>query len=116
MAKQERGISRIDQDERHTHGWYVRVQRAGRSVAKFFPDQALGGKGKALAAARKFRDALAGKSVLPRELSSKVKARSRKPAAPRNKSRLGKKKTKSISGALPRKRAGSGKKKAAARR
>lgn len=52
-----KGISRIDQPEKHTHGWYVRVRYAGNHVAKFFPDKLNGGQRKALAAAVVFRDA-----------------------------------------------------------
>jgi hypothetical protein len=51
-----KGISRIDQPEKHTHGWYVRVRYAGQQVAKFFPDKLNGGQRKALAAAVSFRD------------------------------------------------------------
>lgn len=56
-ATRHKGISRIDQPEKHTHGWYVRVRYAGNQVAKFFPDKLNGGQRKALAAAVAFRDA-----------------------------------------------------------
>ena len=52
-----RGVSRIDQDERRTHGWYVRVRlRTGKYASKLFSDKSHGGKAKALDAAMKYRD------------------------------------------------------------
>jgi hypothetical protein len=54
--KKHKSISRIDQPEKHTHGWYVRVHFKGRQIAKFVPDKQNGGKKKALTAAIKFRD------------------------------------------------------------
>ena len=50
------GISRIDQPEKKNHGYYVRITHRGKTTQKFFPDKSSGGKGAALAAARKFRD------------------------------------------------------------
>jgi hypothetical protein len=47
-----KGISRIDQDEKHNHGWFVRVTRKGKTYSSFFTDKKHGGKGKALAAAK----------------------------------------------------------------
>ena len=47
-----KGISRIDQDEKRTHGWFVRIMRKGRVSTAFFADLSNGGKGKALAKAR----------------------------------------------------------------
>lgn len=47
-----KGISRIDQEEKHNHGWFVRVTRKGKTYSSFFTDKKHGGKGKALAAAR----------------------------------------------------------------
>jgi hypothetical protein len=56
-----RGISRIDQPEKRTHGWFVRVgyhERRDGSYGprhtRFFGDASHGGKGKALTAAEKF--------------------------------------------------------------
>lgn len=57
MAKSgHKGISRIDQAERRTHGWYVRVHFNGERRAKFFSDAAHGGRAKALEAAIRYRN------------------------------------------------------------
>jgi hypothetical protein len=56
----EPGISRIDQAARRTYGWFVRVSAYGHLLSKFFPDRAHGGKPKALAAAKRHRDAVRG--------------------------------------------------------
>jgi hypothetical protein len=45
-------ISRIDQPERHNHGFYVRVTRDGKTQSKFFADKSNGGKRAALRAAK----------------------------------------------------------------
>lgn len=59
MSKANRkGISRIDQPSKHTHGWYVRVRVSEKIHSKFFPDHRLGSKGKALKAAETYRDQL----------------------------------------------------------
>lgn len=55
-AKKHKSISRIDQPEKHTHGWYVRVHFKGKEVSKFFPDKLHKGKSKALAAALDYRN------------------------------------------------------------
>lgn len=47
-----KGISRIDQEEKHNHGWFVRVTRKGKTYSSFFTDKKHGGKNKALAAAK----------------------------------------------------------------
>jgi len=47
------GISRIDQLEKRTHGFFVRLTRKGKIYNAFFADQSYGGKNKALAAAQK---------------------------------------------------------------
>lgn len=47
-----KGISRIDQEEKHNHGWFVRVTRKGKTYSSFFTDKKHGGKTKALKAAR----------------------------------------------------------------
>jgi hypothetical protein len=52
------GITRIDQPEKKNHGFYVRITHRGKSHQKYFPDKSLGGKNKALAAAKVHRDAL----------------------------------------------------------
>lgn len=55
------GITRIDQPEKKNHGYYVRITHRGKGVQKYFPDKSLGGKPKALKAARAFRDAVLDK-------------------------------------------------------
>ena len=49
-----RNITRIDAGS--THAWEVRIMRRGEQYAKTFTDRQLGGKARALAAARKYRD------------------------------------------------------------
>lgn len=57
MAKSgHKGISRIDQPERKTHGWYVRVRFNGTQRAKFFSDETHGGRDEALLQAVQFRN------------------------------------------------------------
>ncbi|MCH8569591.1 MAG: hypothetical protein LAT67_15060 [Balneolales bacterium] len=51
-----KNISRIDQNEKNTFGWFVRIRRDGRQVSKFFSDGKFDGKDKALKAAIEFRD------------------------------------------------------------
>ncbi len=55
-----RNIVRIDINAEarnsQTHGWQVRLSRKGISTSKFFSDGKCGGKRKALALAREFRD------------------------------------------------------------
>ena len=55
------GITRIDQPEKKNHGFYVRITHRGKSHQKYFPDKSLGGKPKALKAAKLYRDALLDK-------------------------------------------------------
>lgn len=45
-------ISRIDQPERHNHGYYVRLTRNQKTQSKFFADKSNGGKRAALRAAK----------------------------------------------------------------
>jgi hypothetical protein len=66
MAKRLKSISRIDQPEKHTHGWYVRVHFKGKEVSKFFPDKLHKGKNKALANALVFRNETEEKLGKPR--------------------------------------------------
>jgi hypothetical protein len=49
-----KGISRIDSDHNHTHGWYVRVRQDGKVKSKFFSDQKHGGIARALMKARRY--------------------------------------------------------------
>lgn len=53
-----RNIRRMDDDSRSTHAWLVQVQRHQRVDLKVFTDNVWGGKRKALAAARQWRDQL----------------------------------------------------------
>jgi len=52
------GITRIDQPEKKNHGYYVRISHKGKNYQKYFPDKSSGGKGKALTAAKEYRNAL----------------------------------------------------------
>lgn len=47
------GISRIDQPEKHNHGWFVRLTRRGERYSAFFSDRKNGGKNRALKLAQK---------------------------------------------------------------
>ncbi len=51
-----KGVSRIDQPQRNTFGWYVRVSFNGKKQVKFFSDKVHGGKEAALEAAVEFRN------------------------------------------------------------
>jgi hypothetical protein len=52
-----RGIARIDQREKHNHGFFVRLQRKGIVHSAFFADLSYGGKRQAFRAAQKhFRE------------------------------------------------------------
>jgi hypothetical protein len=51
-----RNIRRMDDDSRSTHAWLVQVQRHNQIAIKMFSDSVWGGKRKALAAARSWRD------------------------------------------------------------
>jgi hypothetical protein len=48
-----RGIARIDQREKHNHGFFVRLQRKGIVHSAFFADKSYGGKRRAFRAAQK---------------------------------------------------------------
>ncbi len=50
--KRTPGISRIDQPEKRTHGFFVRLTRKGRIYNAFFADKRHGGKRRALRAAQ----------------------------------------------------------------
>ena len=51
-----KGVSRIDNVPKNTHGWFVRVFFATKRMSKFFSDSLWEGKAKALEAAVKYRD------------------------------------------------------------
>jgi len=73
------GITRIDQPDKKNHGFYVRITHKGKSHQKYFPDKGLGGKTKALKAAREYRDKLL--SRMPKykqEAASRKKRRIKK--------------------------------------
>jgi len=53
-----KGISRIDQLEKHNHGFFVRLARAGKTHSAFFSDKSHGGREQALAAAQKHYEKL----------------------------------------------------------
>lgn len=57
MAKSgHKDISRIDQPEKRTHGWYVRVRFGGSTRSKFFSDEANGSRDEALQRAIHYRN------------------------------------------------------------
>ena len=68
-------ISRIDQEDKHNHGYYVRVAHAGKIKAKFFADKQNGGKRAALRAAKAYEAQLieerAHMKTPPRKISSR---------------------------------------------
>ena len=85
-SSRRRGISRIDQPSKRTHGWFVRVgyhERRDGSYGprhtKFFGDASHGGKGKALKAAEKFVASVTkgGKRRRPAAKAGKAKTRKR---------------------------------------
>ncbi|MGA2242757.1 MAG: hypothetical protein ABSH11_12100 [Verrucomicrobiota bacterium] len=55
------GISRIDQPAKHNHGYFVRMQRRGKTHSAFFTDQKHGGRKRALAAAQRHHRKLLAK-------------------------------------------------------
>jgi len=52
------GITRVDHERSRTHAWRVTLQRQGRIHVGHFSDGVYGGKQKALAAAKRYRDEL----------------------------------------------------------
>jgi len=55
------GITRVDHAGSRTHAWRVTIQRQGKIHVGHYSDGVFGGKHKALAAAKKFRDSLLSK-------------------------------------------------------
>jgi len=51
-------ISRIDQEKKNQHGWWVRIHRDGQMIHKFFSDLSYRGKLSALVEAQRHRDTL----------------------------------------------------------
>jgi hypothetical protein len=56
LKTKHKDISRIDQETKRTHGWYVRVRYFGTTHSKFFSDGKCGGKYSSLLAAIAWRD------------------------------------------------------------
>jgi len=55
------GITRVDHERSRTHAWRVTIQRHGKIFVGHFSDGVYGGKQKALAAAKRYRDELLAK-------------------------------------------------------
>jgi hypothetical protein len=62
------GICRIDQLEKHNHGYFVRLQRRGKIHSAFFADQKHGGQDKAMTAAQLHYRKLAAKLGPPKQM------------------------------------------------
>ena len=56
ILEKHKDIARIDQEEKRTHGWYVRVRFYGKTHSKFFSDGKCGGRYSSLLAAVAWRD------------------------------------------------------------
>ena len=63
------GICRIDQPDKHNHGFFVRVQRRGKIHSAFFTDCSHGGRVQALVAAQQHHRKLLRKLGLPKQRS-----------------------------------------------
>ena len=57
LLEKHKDVARIDQAEKRTHGWYVRVRFHGKTHSKFFSDGKCGGRYSSLLAALAWRDA-----------------------------------------------------------
>ena len=75
-------ISRIDQPEKHNHGYYVRLTRNGKTQYKFFPDKSSGGKRAARRAAKEYEAELLEKAAL-------LKKKPRKPSVRNTSGKVG---------------------------
>ena len=62
IAKSAYGITRMDHERSRTHAWRVTIQRRGKIHVGHFSDGVYGGRQKALAAAKKYRDKLVAKN------------------------------------------------------
>jgi hypothetical protein len=69
------GISRIDQTEKHNHGYYVRLTRNGKTQSKFFADKAAGGKRAARRAAKEYEAELLEQASSLKKMPPKPSAR-----------------------------------------
>jgi hypothetical protein len=56
LLEKHKDIARIDQEEKRTHGWYVRVRYMGMTHSKFFSDRKCGGRYSSLLSALAWRD------------------------------------------------------------
>lgn len=56
LLEKHKDIARIDQEEKRTHGWYVRVRYFGKTHSKFFSDRKCGGRYSSLLSALAWRD------------------------------------------------------------
>lgn len=56
LLEKHKDIARIDQEEKRTHGWYVRVRFFGKTHSKFFSDRKCGGRYSSLLSALAWRD------------------------------------------------------------
>ncbi len=71
-----KGISRIDQPEKHNHGWLVQVTFEGKTHRKWFSDNKHGGRKKAFADAVVWRDKT--EKALGKPATGRVVVRSRR--------------------------------------
>jgi len=58
ILERHKDVARIDQEDKRTHGWYVRVRFQGTTHSKFFSDGKCGGRYSSLLAALTWRDTL----------------------------------------------------------
>jgi hypothetical protein len=56
LLEKHKDITRIDQDVKRTHGWYVRVRFHGKTHTKFFSDKKCGGHYSSLLSAISWRN------------------------------------------------------------
>ena len=58
MLEKHKDVARIDQEDKRTHGWYVRVRFQGTTHSKFFSYGKCGGRYSSLLAALTWRDTM----------------------------------------------------------
>ena len=58
VLEKHKDVARIDQEDKRTHGWYVRVRFQGTTHSKFFSDGKCGGRYSSLLAALTWRDTM----------------------------------------------------------
>lgn len=56
MTKKHKDITRVGQESKRSHGWYVRLRFQGKTQSKLFSDKRNGGKHTALEAAISWRN------------------------------------------------------------